>query len=1168
MASEIHMPAPKCLIENINGQLLANSEALKILSAIGQPVVVVAIVGLYRTGKSYLMNKLAGKEKGFSLGSTVQSHTKGIWMWCVPHPEKPDHTLVLLDTEGLGDVEKGDNQNDSWIFALAVLLSSTFVYNSIGTINQQAMDQLHYVTELTGLIRAKSSPDKHEVQDSANFVSFFPDFVWTLRDFSLQLEADGQPITADEYLENSLKLKQGNDTKTKHFNEPRLCIRKFFPEKKCFIFDRPAHRKYLIHLEQLQEEDLNPEFREQVADFCFYILSHSKAKTLSGGITVNGPRLESLVLTYVNSISSGDLPCMESAVLALAEIENLAAVQKAIAHYDEQMGQKLKLPTETLQELLDLHRATEKKAIEVFMKHSFKDEDQVFQKTLGNKLEAKRDDFCKQNMKASSDYCMALIQDIFCPLYEDVKQGTFSKPGGYYLFIKKMNELKDKYHQVPGKGVQAEETLSKYLDSKEGVADALLQTDQSLTEKEKEIEVERMKSEAAEAANKMLEEMQKKNEQMMREKEASYQEHVKQLTEKMEKERAQLIADQERVLALKLQPVVVVAIVGLYRTGKSSLMKKLAGKNKGFSLGSTMQSHTKGMWMWCVPHPKKPNRTLVLPDTEGLGDAEKGDKQNDSWIFVLAILLSSTFVYNSMGTINQQAMDQLHYVTELTDRVRARSSPDVDGVEDSADFVSFFPDFVWTLRDFSLDLKADGESITADEYLENSLKLKKGTSSKDTTFNLPRLCIRKFFPKKKCFISDWPIHRKKLGQLEELCDDELDSEFVQQPAVFCSYIFSNSKTKTLSGGIKVDGPLENAVLVLGEIENSAAVQKAIAQNDQQMSQKLQLPSETLQELLDLHRASEKEATEVFMKSSFKDIDQLFQKELAVIFFSSLETLVQTYVNAINSGDLPCMENAVLALDEIENSAAVQKAIAHYDQQMSQKLQLPSETLQELLDLHRASEKEATEAQLGKKQDDFCNQNLKASEDHCSALLKDIFSPLEEDVKQGIYLKPGGYRLLMEKRQELKKKYFQEPRKGIQAEEILQEYLKSRESVTDVILQTDQTLSEKEKLIEVEHVKAESAQAAATMLEEMQIRNQQMMEEKEKSHQEHVKQLTEKMERERAQLLEEQERTLALKLQEQSRLLQEGCPEESRRLHSEIQNLQKEMNEPKKGCVLG
>ena len=60
----------------------------------------------------------------------------------------------------------------------------------------------------------------------------------------------------------------------------------------------PAHRRCLSHLDQLQEEDLNPEFREQVADFCFYILSHSKAKTLSGGITVNGPR-ESLLLSFL-----------------------------------------------------------------------------------------------------------------------------------------------------------------------------------------------------------------------------------------------------------------------------------------------------------------------------------------------------------------------------------------------------------------------------------------------------------------------------------------------------------------------------------------------------------------------------------------------------------------------------------------------------------------------------------------------------------------------------------------------------------------------------------------------------------------------------------------------------------------------------------------------------
>uniref|UniRef100_A0A8D1A945 Guanylate binding protein 1, interferon-inducible n=1 Tax=Sus scrofa TaxID=9823 RepID=A0A8D1A945_PIG len=551
MASGVHMPEPQCLIENINGRLAVNPKALKLLSAIKQPLVVVAIVGLYRTGKSYLMNKLAGKNKGFSLGSTVQSHTKGIWMWCVPHPRNPDHTLVLLDTEGLGDVEKGDNQNDSWLFALAVLLSSTLIYNSMGTINQQAMDQLHYVTELTDCIRAKSSPGTHEVKDSADFVSFFPDFVWTLRDFSLELEANSEPIIADEYLENSLKLRQGNDKKTKSFNETRLCIRKFFPEKKCFIFDRPAQRKYLVHLEQLPEEDVDPEFREQVEEFCSYILSHSKVKTLSGGITVNGPRLETLVLTFVNAISSGDLPCMENAVLALAEIENSAAVQKAIAHYEQQMAEKLQLPTETLKELLDLHRDVEKEAIEGFMTKSFKDVDQVFQKKLMEQLEAKLDDFCDQNMKASSDYCMTLLQDIFGPLYEDVKQGTFSKPGGFRLFIRKRQELKNKYYQAPRKGIQAEETLKKYLDSRVDLDDALLQADLSLTEEEKETEVERVMSEYAEVANKVLEEMHKKNEEMMEEKKKSYKEQMELMAQKIEEERSQLMAEIKSVLKLK-----------------------------------------------------------------------------------------------------------------------------------------------------------------------------------------------------------------------------------------------------------------------------------------------------------------------------------------------------------------------------------------------------------------------------------------------------------------------------------------------------------------------------------------------------------------------------------------------------------------------------------------
>ena len=58
-------------------------------------------------------------------------------------------------------------------------------------------------------------------------------------------------------------------------------------------------------------------------------------------------------------------------------------------------------------------------------------------------------------------------------------------------------------------------------------------------------------------------------------------------------------------------------------------------------------------------------------------------------------------------------------------------------------------------------------------------------------------------------------------------------------------------------------------------------------------------------------------------------------------FSGLGKLVVTYVDTINSGAVPRLENAVTALAQLENSAAVQKAADHYSEQMTQRLSLPT-----------------------------------------------------------------------------------------------------------------------------------------------------------------------------------------------------------------------------------
>lgn len=551
------MPAPVCLIENTaEGQLVVKQDAVEILDKITQHVVVVAVVGLYRTGKSYLMNKLAGKNKGFSLGSTIQSHTKGIWMWCVPHPQKPNNTLVLLDTEGLGDVEKGDSNNDNWIFSLAILLSSAFVYNSMGTIDQRALEQLHYVTELSKHIKVKSpgrNDHKNKVSDTADFMSFFPTFIWTVRDFTLELELNDEPISADEYLENALQLIKGNSSKVSKLNLPRECIRFYFPGRKCFVFDRPTSKKNLKRLEELSENDLEPEFITQTKEFCLFIFRECRTKTIEGGHPVTGKLLASLAVTYVDAIRSGTVPCIENTVLALAQIENSAAVQEALAHYEKQMRERVQFPTATVKVLLDLHAECEKEAIKTFMERSFKDEDQEFQKQLGNLVKDKAEKFCAENEQRSTDICRNLLQQLSTTMEGKIVDGDYARPGGYLPFVEDQKEITEKYKQTPGKGVKAEEVLQDFIQTQESVAMSILQMDQTLSQKEKEIAEEQAKVQAAEREMKLKEEMHAAAQQKLEAQQKSHEEHVKQLTLKMEEDRLKMMEANERVMSQKLK---------------------------------------------------------------------------------------------------------------------------------------------------------------------------------------------------------------------------------------------------------------------------------------------------------------------------------------------------------------------------------------------------------------------------------------------------------------------------------------------------------------------------------------------------------------------------------------------------------------------------------------
>lgn len=62
-----------------------NQEVVQMMNSIKGPIGVVAVAGMYRTGKSYLLNRvLLNRQRGFGVGPSINPCTKGIWVWGTP----------------------------------------------------------------------------------------------------------------------------------------------------------------------------------------------------------------------------------------------------------------------------------------------------------------------------------------------------------------------------------------------------------------------------------------------------------------------------------------------------------------------------------------------------------------------------------------------------------------------------------------------------------------------------------------------------------------------------------------------------------------------------------------------------------------------------------------------------------------------------------------------------------------------------------------------------------------------------------------------------------------------------------------------------------------------------------------------------------------------------
>ena len=130
------------------------------MKAVDGPIAVVSVAGLYRTGKSYLLNRvLLNRSNGFGVGPTINPCTKGLWCWGTPlkgySADGEAVSIIVIDTEGIGALDE-DSTHDTKIFTLAILASSCFIYNSVGSIDENAIQNLSLIVNLTKHIQLKA----------------------------------------------------------------------------------------------------------------------------------------------------------------------------------------------------------------------------------------------------------------------------------------------------------------------------------------------------------------------------------------------------------------------------------------------------------------------------------------------------------------------------------------------------------------------------------------------------------------------------------------------------------------------------------------------------------------------------------------------------------------------------------------------------------------------------------------------------------------------------------------------------------------------------------------------------------------------------------------------------------------------------------------------------
>ena len=277
-------------------------EGLRRLEAVNEPISIVAVVGGFHSGKSFLCNVLNRSTSGFELGPTHEATTMGLWLGETAERSASDGSRVyLLDTEGFSAPGVAEHY-DAQVFAVAALLSSHLVYNSVKLITAAEVEYLETLAR-----RAKLWSLQPDFRGDAR--SAFPPLTWVVEDFTAEMRF----VTPTEWLLSFLgegdatdggrvarrPLVDGNYTMTRLFERVRAAT----------LFLPASTREDLARLHRVPFDRLDPDFLAQADALRTDLLTNAAQKRAEG---MTGAGASALTRVLVASAQKGRFPSLPS----------------------------------------------------------------------------------------------------------------------------------------------------------------------------------------------------------------------------------------------------------------------------------------------------------------------------------------------------------------------------------------------------------------------------------------------------------------------------------------------------------------------------------------------------------------------------------------------------------------------------------------------------------------------------------------------------------------------------------------------------------------------------------------------------------------------------------------------------------------------------------------